>query len=134
MKKSLAISIGTIMAGGLNIALNLLMIPVFGYEIAAWTTVISYFCLFIFHWFNVSILLKEKTIGLRAMMGLAVIASVIALQQYITSVFFPPFSIIERLLRFGISGLACLVLIAYILNTARTMMNSNRNSEGKKVV
>ncbi len=43
MKKTLAISIGTIIAGGLNIILNLTMIPVFGYEIAAWTTVISYF-------------------------------------------------------------------------------------------
>jgi len=130
MKKTLAISIGTIMAGGLNIVLNLLLIPVFGYEIAAWTTVISYFCLFVFHWFNVSVLLKEKTIRLRGMTVLAIIASAIAFQQYITTWLFQPFSMIERLLRFGISGLTCLVLIVYILKTVRTMMTSNRNLEG----
>ncbi len=131
MKKTFAISIGTIMAGGINILLNILMIPVFGYEIAAWTTVISYFCLFIFHWFNVSVLLKEKTIGLRAMMALAIIASAIAFQQYITSGFFQPFSLIERVFRFGISGLTCLVLIAYILKTVRRMMTSNRDLGGE---
>ncbi len=131
MKKTLAISIGTIMAGGLNIILNLTMIPVFGYEIAAWTTVISYFCLFIFHWFNVSALLKEKTIGLGGMMVLAIIASVIAFQQYITAWFLTPFSISERLLRFGISSITCLVLIAYILKTVKAMMTFNRDSEGE---
>jgi len=131
MKKTLAISIGTMMAGGLNIILNLTMIPVFGYEIAAWTTVISYFCLFIFHWFNVSVLLKEKTIGLGGMMVLAIIASVIAFQQYVTSGFFAPFSISERLLRFGISGITCLVLTAYVLKTVKTMMTSIRDSEGE---
>lgn len=131
MKKTFAISIGTIMAGGINIVLNILMIPVFGYEIAAWTTVISYFCLFVFHWFNVSVLLKEKTIGLGAMMALAIIASVVAFQQYITAAFFQPFSMIERLLRFGISGLACMVLIAYIWKTARKMMTSNKDLEGE---
>lgn len=125
MKKTLAISIGTLMAGGLNIALNLLMIPVFGYEIAAWTTVISYFCLFIFHWFNVSVLLKEKTIGLGGMMVLAIIASVIAFQQYITSWFLKPFSIGERLLRFGISGITCLVLIAFVFKNIKNTVISN---------
>lgn len=131
MKKTLAISIGTIMAGGLNIVLNLLLIPVFGYEIAAWTTVISYFCLFVFHWFNVSVLLKEKTIRLRGMIVLAIIASVVAFQQYITTGFFQPFSMFERLLRFGISGITCLILIAYILKSLRRMMTSNRDLEGE---
>ena len=131
MKKTLAISIGTIMAGGLNIILNLTMIPVFGYEIAAWTTAISYFCLFVFHWFNVSVFLKEKTIGLGGMMVLAVIASVIVFQQYITSGFFVPFSISERLLRFGTSGITCLLLTAHILKSVRTMMTSIRDAEGE---
>ncbi len=119
MKKTLAISIGTIMAGGLNIILNLTMIPVFGYEIAAWTTVISYFCLFIFHWFNVSVLLKEKTIGIGGMMVLAIIAPVVTLILYSVSDLHSTFSIVERVVRFGVCGLVSSLLIIYVLRIAK---------------
>lgn len=64
-KKTGLISTGTIIAGVINMVLNYKMIPVFGYEIAAWTTVFSYACLLFFHWFNVSVLIKAK--GIRAM-------------------------------------------------------------------
>jgi O-antigen/teichoic acid export membrane protein len=129
-KKTLAISIGTIMAGGLNIALNITLIPIFGYEIAAWTTAISYFCLFIFHWFNVSILLKDKTIPLKEMFVFAIIASVVSLQQYLFNFIFTPFSLYERLIRFGVSSIIIVFLLVYIFNRLKNFFSA-RESAGE---
>lgn len=49
-KKTALISIGTITASLLNILLNWLLIPVLGYGAAAYNTLFSYACLFVFHW------------------------------------------------------------------------------------
>lgn len=49
-KKTVYISLGTVSAGVLNIALNYLFIPLYGYTAAAWTTLASYACLFVMYW------------------------------------------------------------------------------------
>lgn len=49
-KKTYYISIGTFIAGFLNIGLNVYMIPKFGYAAGAWTTLISYIVLFVYHY------------------------------------------------------------------------------------
>lgn len=59
-KRTGIISIVTLIAGILNIFLNYLLIPRFGYSIAAFTTLISYFAMFILHYLNVRFLLKCK--------------------------------------------------------------------------
>jgi O-antigen/teichoic acid export membrane protein len=51
-KKTKSISIITITAGLVNIILNYLLIPIYGYEMAAWTTLFSYLLLFFLHYFN----------------------------------------------------------------------------------
>ena len=50
MKKTFQISVGTVMAGGINIVLNYLLIPKYGYQAAAYTTLIGYILLWIFHY------------------------------------------------------------------------------------
>jgi O-antigen/teichoic acid export membrane protein len=52
-KKTAYISIGTIISAALNVGLNLLLIPRYGYVIAAWTTLITYIFLASFHAFIV---------------------------------------------------------------------------------
>lgn len=47
--KTLFVSVGTVMASIINFVLNLIFIPKFGYMAAAYTTLISYFLLFVFH-------------------------------------------------------------------------------------
>ena len=47
-KRSLLIAISSLLAFSLNIYLNILAIPLFGYEIAILTTLISYFCMNVF--------------------------------------------------------------------------------------
>lgn len=50
-KKTGFISLGTILAAGLNAVLNYFGIILFGYQVAAYTTFLSYGMLFLFHWF-----------------------------------------------------------------------------------
>ncbi|MCK4358963.1 MAG: oligosaccharide flippase family protein [Candidatus Cloacimonetes bacterium] len=61
-KKTYLIAVFTIIAGSINIGLNYLLIPKYGYQAAAWTTLISYACLFVLHYFNVRFIIKPEII------------------------------------------------------------------------
>lgn len=63
-KKTSLISIATIFSALINITLNIIFIPLFGYIAAAITTTISYFFLFVFHFSITKCLLKEQLYGL----------------------------------------------------------------------
>ena len=52
-KKTLGMSVASVIAALLNCALNAILIPKFGYEIAAYTTVLSYFALYLMHFYLV---------------------------------------------------------------------------------
>ncbi|ADO76487.1 oligosaccharide flippase family protein [Halanaerobium praevalens] len=64
-KKTLLISTATLLAGLINIGLNYWLIPKFGYVAAAYTTLISYMILFIFHYINSKFIIKENVINLK---------------------------------------------------------------------
>lgn len=49
-KKTFYISIGTVATATLNVVLNYVLIDIFGYYAAAYTTMIAYMLLFLFHW------------------------------------------------------------------------------------
>jgi O-antigen/teichoic acid export membrane protein len=61
-KKTKKIALFTIIAGGVNIGLNYLLIPEYGYIAAAWTTLASYGLLFILHYINVKWIIDIKEI------------------------------------------------------------------------
>lgn len=52
-KKTFQISVGTVFAGALNIILNYVFIPQFGYIAAAYTTLVGYVLLLVFHYIAV---------------------------------------------------------------------------------
>lgn len=58
-KKTFMISAGTMAAAALNVFLNWIFIPRYGYIAAAYTTMLGYFALFVFHYCIVEIRLKE---------------------------------------------------------------------------
>lgn len=58
-KKQVLISIGTIIATIINILLNIIFIPTFGYIAAAYTTLAGYICLFLIHFLFTKYLKKE---------------------------------------------------------------------------
>lgn len=49
-KKTKWIALGTLLSGVINIVLNMIFIPRYGIIAAAWTTMFSYICLFIYHY------------------------------------------------------------------------------------
>ena len=57
-KKTLLISIGTVSAALLNIGLNAVFIPKYGYTAAAYTTLVGYAALFVFHYLIVKVKVK----------------------------------------------------------------------------
>lgn len=61
-KRTRKIALFTITAGAINILLNYLFIPKYGYVAAAWTTLISYLILFILHYINVKWIISVKSI------------------------------------------------------------------------
>ncbi len=58
-KKTFIISLGTTSAAILNIVLNWIFIPKYGYMAAAYTTMLSYFALFAFHYLIVKLRIKK---------------------------------------------------------------------------
>lgn len=60
--KTLYISIGTVLAAIVNISLNYLLIPIYGYKVAALTTVISYLSMVILHYLISSKLLHSNLV------------------------------------------------------------------------
>ena len=64
-KRTELIAIGSVSAGAVNVGLNYLLIPIYGYVAAAVTTMISYGLLFFFHYFNARFILKENIMPVR---------------------------------------------------------------------
>ena len=64
-QKILMMSINLLVVGSINILLNYLLIPKFGYSIAAVTTAFSYFLLMFLNYLTVRYLLKENVLYLR---------------------------------------------------------------------
>lgn len=60
VKKTLYLSIILVLSGILNITLNAMFIPQYGYIVAAYTTVLSYFSLFLMAWFVSKFILKQQ--------------------------------------------------------------------------
>lgn len=58
-KKTFTISIGTMAAAALNLFLNWVFIPRYGYLAAAYTTMVGYFALLLFHYYIVNKIAKE---------------------------------------------------------------------------
>ncbi|MTI80462.1 MAG: hypothetical protein FH758_06185 [Firmicutes bacterium] len=64
-KKTSLLSLGTFLAGVINIILNLIFVPLYGAIAAAITTAISFLLLFIFHYLLTSRIIKLKLFGLK---------------------------------------------------------------------
>lgn len=76
-KKTVYISIGTALAAAINIALNLLLLPRFGYVASAWATLAAYVLLFLFHAAIVTFILRKSSMfnfRLMVVVGVGIIA------------------------------------------------------------
>lgn len=53
------VAIGSVVAAIINIVLNYIFIPIYGYLAAAYTTMVGYLFLLIFHWIVVKLIFKH---------------------------------------------------------------------------
>lgn len=67
-KRTGLISINTLIAAAINIGLNYWLIPKYGYQIAAWTTLFSFACLFGLHYINSKFVLKYNKLRVKSVM------------------------------------------------------------------
>ena len=104
-KKTKYISLGTISAALLNFGLNFLVIGVFGYRAAAYTTLFSYILLFVFHWMIAKKLGIEKSYNIKDFIKISTVLMLIAF-----SVLF-----IDILTPLGIIYRYIIVLIIFII-------------------
>lgn len=58
--KTFLTSVGTLLSALINIVLNIMFVPVYGYKAAAITTTVSYFFMFIFHYVAVKLILNKN--------------------------------------------------------------------------
>lgn len=72
-KKTKYISFGTISAALLNFGLNFWAIAMFGYRAAAYTTLISYILLFVFHWMIAKKLKIEESYNIKDFIMISII-------------------------------------------------------------
>ncbi|MBN2725418.1 MAG: oligosaccharide flippase family protein [Deltaproteobacteria bacterium] len=85
LKKNIWISINTFICGGLNLAMNYVFIPKYGYQAAAWTTLMSYIALFVLNYITARQLMKEKLMNFRfKLFFLALIIAVYFLSHIIS--------------------------------------------------
>lgn len=75
LKKTKYVSLGTSFAALLNIVLNIVFVPKFGFVAAAYTTFISYFCLMVLHFFITRVILKVYIYNTYFMFGSLFITS-----------------------------------------------------------
>lgn len=61
-KRTKSLALITVISGVINIGLNAIFIPKFGYIAAAWTTMFTYFIYFILHYLNVKLMVKPDSI------------------------------------------------------------------------
>ncbi len=64
-KKQVNIAVCTVLAAIINIFLNIILIPKYGYVIAAYTTLIGYISLVLMHYFSCKIIHKDKLVDNR---------------------------------------------------------------------
>ena len=78
-KKTLGMAIATVLAAIINYGLNLMLIPIFGYVVAAYTTLVGYFSLLLMHMYLVKLLSVNDIYDNRFVLKIVAIGTVIML-------------------------------------------------------
>lgn len=120
-KKQRNIAIGTIIAAVINIGLNLIFIPIFGYIAAAYTTLIGYACLFIIHYLFVKKLKCDNWYDIKFFL----IIIMIALLALVACNFLYIFDIV-RYIAFGFLAIAGLLLVITKKDVIKSLLAKNK--------
>lgn len=103
-KKTKWIAISTVVAAVVNVVLNAVFIPVFGFIAAAYTTLISYLILLVMHWIGYRKCISAPMYDLKLLCGISAVTVIACLLCGLTYE--------TRILRYGI--VAVLLVIAFL--------------------
>ncbi len=78
LKKTGYVSVGTVFAAALNIVLNLIFIPMFGFVAAAYTTLAGYLCLMLIHYLINKFIMKSDIYDNKFMFGAVAVVALAA--------------------------------------------------------
>ena len=126
-KKTFLVSLGTLLAGGINVVLNLWLIPIYGYEIAAWTTVFSFIALFLFHWINTRFVIRENVVPINRMLLMGGLCTGLVTTIYLVQKSFMPRSSIEAIIRYSLSIIVVLPAAFYSFKQVKKMSLVRKN-------
>ena len=127
LKKTKFVSMGTIFAALLNIVLNAIFIPQYGFVAAAYTTFFSYVCLLFVHFGITRVILKVKLYNDFFMFGAVLVTGVIAVPLiYLYS---------HNLIRYGVAALgfaSMLFVFRRFIKSYIEKLRSKRSKAGTK--
>jgi len=113
-KKTILVSMNTLLAGFLNVGLNYWLIPIYGYMVAALTTLVSYIMLFVLHYINTKYILKENLFNVFSLLK----------NIYLVFLALLIFYMVEYKIEYYILGITikviCVTIIAFILLKNKT--------------
>ena len=115
-KKQVFVAIGTSIAAIINITLNYLFIPIFGYIAAAYTTMVGFFMLFVFHYLICKYMLKKNSIYDTRFMFCFLAAVIMAIFSNLVLYSY-------TIIRYMIVGLTTLTLIGLIYIKRKQLFN-----------
>ncbi len=78
-KKTVGMAVASCIAALLNFGLNTCLIPIFGYIVAAYTTLVGYICLFIIHFFLVKRMGFDKVYNTKIICIIAVVVGLVGI-------------------------------------------------------
>ena len=126
LKKTVYVSAGTVIAAVLNIGLNAVFIPVYGFVAAAYTTLASYFVLMIIHFLITRYVLKAKLYSDWFLFGALAVTAVIAFA--LTQLY------AYHLIRYGITAAGFVLFLVCFRDYIRKWVQKKKNKKIKKVV
>lgn len=126
-KKQVLTAVGTIFAAGLNIALNLIFIPRFGYVAAAYTTLVGYICLFFVH-FIIALILK-KSFFYDTIFNMIFLLAALAIM--FAMIFLYPYKIVSLIVRYAIIGVLFVAFIVVMIVFRKELLYLIKNRSFK---
>lgn len=125
-KKQKNIAIGTIIAASINIILNLIFIPKFGYIVAAYTTLIGYLSLLIIHFFFVKKLNCTNWYDTKYFIKISIFS--------LFSIIVINFLYIYNIIRYIVILVTIIIFIIFVIKNKKNIINSIKEKSINKLL
>ena len=124
-KKQKYIALGTCIAAGINIGLNAIFIPIFGYIAAAYTTLVGYMALFLIHYVFACIIKKSHIYNKKFIFGFSAVMLVIGLLCNLLYM--------NNIVRYCLLGILAVVCIWFVIKNRKIIIEALKTRQFGKL-